>query len=142
MQCFDCVVLRCWTISARYRAEIIMLDNGMAEALVKTIKRDYARVSAKPNAASVLRQLDSWFEHYNTVHPHKALRYRSPHEFRKHIVETTTENAVGAGRRPHESRCPRMRSGHGLSRRRRWRAAPACVSDMSDSLGVKVPCAT
>jgi 4'-phosphopantetheinyl transferase len=102
LQCFDCVVLRCWTISARYRAEIIMLDNGMAEALVKTIKRDYARVSAKPNAASVLRQLDSWFEHYNTVHPHKALRYRSPHEFRKHIVETTTENAVGAGRRPHD----------------------------------------
>ena len=74
----------------------------MAEALVKTIKRDYARVSAKPNAASVLRQLDSWFEHYNTVHPHKALRYRSPHEFRKHIVETTTENAVGAGRRSHD----------------------------------------
>jgi putative transposase len=75
-------------------------SNGMAEAFVKTVKRDYVRVSATPDAASVLRQLDSWFEHYNTVHPHKALRYRSPHEFRKHIVETTTENAVGAGRRP------------------------------------------
>ena len=38
-------------------------SNGMAEAFVKTIKRDYARVSAKPDAASVLRQLDAWFEH-------------------------------------------------------------------------------
>lgn len=77
-------------------------SNGMAEAFVKTIKRDYARVSSKPDAASVLRQLDSWFEHYNTVHPHKALGYRSPHEFRKHIMEKTTGNAVGAGRRPHD----------------------------------------
>lgn len=77
-------------------------SNGMAEAFVKTVKRDYARVSAKPDAASVLRQLDSWFEHYNNVHPHKALRYRSPREFRKQIRKTATEEAVGAGRRPHE----------------------------------------
>jgi len=51
----------------------------------------------------VLRQLDSWFEHYNSVHPHKALGYRSPREFRKEIVEKTTENAVGAVRRSHDS---------------------------------------
>jgi len=76
-------------------------SNGMAEAFVKTIKRDYARVSRRPDAASVLRQLDLWFEHYNTVHPHKALGYRAPREFRKQMVETTTEDAVGAGRRPH-----------------------------------------
>ena len=78
-------------------------SNGMAEAFVKLIKRDYARVSPKPDAASVLRQLDSWFEHYNSVHPHKALGYRSPREFRKEIVEKTTENAVGAVRRSHDS---------------------------------------
>jgi len=77
-------------------------SNGMAEAFVKTLKRDYARVSPRPNAASVLRQLDSWFEHYNTVHPHKALGYRSPREFRKALVAETTENAVGAVRRLHE----------------------------------------
>jgi putative transposase len=77
-------------------------SNGMAEAFVKTFKRDYARISRCPNAASVLRQLDGWFEHYNTVHPHKALGYRSPREFRKQFVEQTTENAVGAVRRPHE----------------------------------------
>jgi putative transposase len=77
-------------------------SNGMAEAFVKLIKRDYARVSAKPDATSVLRQLDSWFEHYNSVHPHKALGYRSPREFRKQIVEKATENAVGAVRRSRE----------------------------------------
>ena len=43
-------------------------SNGMAEVFVETFKRDYARVSAKPDAASVLRQLDSWFGHYNSVH--------------------------------------------------------------------------
>ena len=77
-------------------------SNGMAEAFVKTFKRDYARVSAKPDAASVLRQLDSWFEHYNSVHTHKALGYRSPREFRRELVRETTENAVGAMRRPHD----------------------------------------
>lgn len=75
-------------------------SNGMAEAFVKTFKRDYARVSARPDAASVLRQLDSWFEHYNTVHPHKALGYRSPREFRQLVK--ATEEAVGALRRPYE----------------------------------------
>jgi putative transposase len=77
-------------------------SNGMAEAFVKTFKRDYVRVSAKPDAASVLRQLDSWFEHYNSVHPHKALGYRSPREFRKQLAEKATENAVGAVRRSHD----------------------------------------
>lgn len=56
-------------------------SNGMAEAFVRTMKRDYARVSPMPDAAAVVRLLPIWFEHYNTVHPHKALRYRSPREF-------------------------------------------------------------
>ena len=50
----------------------------MAEAFVRTIKRDYVRVSPRPNAETVMRQLPSWFAHYNEVHPHKALGYRSP----------------------------------------------------------------
>jgi putative transposase len=44
----------------------------MAEAFVKTFKRDYARVRAKPDAASVLRQLDAWFEHYNPASQHPS----------------------------------------------------------------------
>ena len=57
------------------------LFNGMAEAFVRTIKRDYARVSSLPNARVILQLLPKWFEHYNTVHPHRALGYRSPREF-------------------------------------------------------------
>ena len=76
-------------------------SNGMAEAFVKLIKRDYARVNPKPDAASVLRQLDAWFEHYNSVHPHKALGYRAPREFRQLTMKKTTD-AVGPVRRPHD----------------------------------------
>ena len=53
----------------------------MAEAFVRTIKRDYVRVSPRPNAETVMRQLPSWITHYNEVHPRKALGYRSPREF-------------------------------------------------------------
>lgn len=56
-------------------------SNGMAEAFVKTIKRDYVRVSPLPDARTVISQLPGWFEHYNTVHPHRSLGYRSPCEF-------------------------------------------------------------
>ena len=56
-------------------------SNGMAEAFVRTIKRDYARVSSLPNAETVFGLLPGWFEHYNTRHPHRALGYRSPREF-------------------------------------------------------------
>ena len=56
-------------------------SNGMAEAFVRTIKRDYARVTELPDAKTVMQKLPLWFEHYNTVHPHRALGYRSPREF-------------------------------------------------------------
>jgi len=56
-------------------------SNGMAEAFVRTIKRDYARVSSCPDARSVMAALPGWFAHYNQLHPHRALGYRSPREF-------------------------------------------------------------
>jgi len=56
-------------------------SNGMAEAFVRTIKRDYVRVNPRPDAQTVMRQLSAWITHYNEVHPHKALGYRSPREF-------------------------------------------------------------
>jgi putative transposase len=49
-------------------------SNDMAEAFVKTFERDYAKVSPRPDAATALRQLDGWFEHYNTVHPAQGAR--------------------------------------------------------------------
>ena len=47
-------------------------SNGMAEAFVRTIKRDYVRVSPRPDALTVMHQLSAWFAHYNEVHPHAA----------------------------------------------------------------------
>jgi putative transposase len=56
-------------------------SNGMAEAFVRTFKRDYVAFSPKPDAATVIQSLPAWFEHYNALHPHRALGYRSPREF-------------------------------------------------------------
>jgi len=56
-------------------------SNGMAEAFVKTFKRDYVYVHDRPDALTVLTQLHCWFEDYNEVHPHKGLKMRSPREF-------------------------------------------------------------
>jgi|GEM_PF-3288016 len=54
---------------------------GMAEAFVKTFKRDYVAVNPTPDAETVMAQLPFWFEHYNNLHPHSALGYQSLREF-------------------------------------------------------------
>jgi putative transposase len=56
-------------------------SNGMAEAFVKTFKRDYVRINPIPDAAVALALIDTWMEDYNTVHPHSRLGYRSPREY-------------------------------------------------------------
>jgi putative transposase len=56
-------------------------SNGMAEAFVKTFKRDYVRVTPIPDATAALALVDNWMEDYNTVHPHSRLGYRSPREY-------------------------------------------------------------
>ena len=33
------------------------------------------------NRATSIDQLPGWFDHYNEMQPHRALRYRSPREF-------------------------------------------------------------
>jgi putative transposase len=66
-------------------------SNGMAEAFVRTIKRDYARVNQMPDARTVIESLPLRFDHYNAVHPHSALRYQSPREF---IAEHSNREAV------------------------------------------------
>lgn len=67
-------------------------SNGMAEAFVRTIKRDYVRVNPLSDAKTVMRQLPNWFEHYNNAHPHKALKYLSPREF---INSRSTDGVEG-----------------------------------------------
>lgn len=45
---------------------------------MKTFKRDYVSVNPTPDAKTVMAQLPLWFDHYNDLHPHKALGYQSP----------------------------------------------------------------
>ncbi len=56
-------------------------SNGMAEAFVKTFKRDYVYVHDRPDAKTVMAQLQQWFEDYNEYHPHKGLKMKSPRQF-------------------------------------------------------------
>ena len=56
-------------------------SNGMAEAFVRTFKRDYVSVNPIPDAKTVMLALPEWFDHYNELHPHRSLGYRSPREF-------------------------------------------------------------
>ena len=56
-------------------------SNGIAEAFVKTFKRDYVLLHPRSDAATVMAALDSWFEDYNEMHPHRALGMRSPRQF-------------------------------------------------------------
>ena len=58
-------------------------SNGIAEAFVKTFKRDYVRINPLPDAATVLGQIAGWFHDYNENHPHSGLKWKSPREFRK-----------------------------------------------------------
>lgn len=58
-------------------------SNGMAEAFVKTIKRDYVYLNDVSSAREVLNQLPAWFADYNENHPHKGLRMLSPRQFRR-----------------------------------------------------------
>jgi putative transposase len=57
-------------------------NNGMAESFVKTMKREYIAFLSKPEAVTAVRNLAIAFTHYNEHHPHSALKYRLPREFR------------------------------------------------------------
>lgn len=61
-------------------------SNGMAEAFVKTFKRDYVHVNRLDDARVVLDQLPGWIKDYNEVAPHKGLKMKSPREYRKSLA--------------------------------------------------------
>lgn len=61
-------------------------SNGMAEAFVKTFKRDYVYLADLWDAETVLGFLPTWFADYNHHHPHKGLKMMSPKEFRRGLA--------------------------------------------------------
>lgn len=56
-------------------------SNGISEAFVHTLKRDYVQITPLPDATSVLGLIGAWFDDYNDNHPHSGLKMRSPREF-------------------------------------------------------------
>lgn len=56
-------------------------SNGMAEAFVKTFKRDYASLDKLESAIAVMAKLAGWFDDYNENAPHKGLKMMSPRQF-------------------------------------------------------------
>jgi transposase InsO family protein len=58
-------------------------SNGMAEAFVKTFKRDYAYVNNLKDAETVLGSLPGWFSDYNEVAPHRGLKMMAPRQYRE-----------------------------------------------------------
>ena len=58
-------------------------SNGMSEAFVNTLKRDYVECAMLWDAQTVLRQVPDWFEDYNQRAPHSALGMLSPRQYRE-----------------------------------------------------------
>ena len=64
-------------------------SNGMAEAFIKTFKRDYVALHRLDHAQVVLEQLPEWFRDYNENHPHRGLKMMSPKEYRQSLTPLT-----------------------------------------------------
>ena len=57
-------------------------SNGMSEAFVNTLKRDYVSGADRGCAEAILDMLPAWIADYNAVAPHSALGYRAPQQYR------------------------------------------------------------
>jgi putative transposase len=55
----------------------------MAEAFVKTLKRDYVYPNDVSSSRAVLNQLPAWFSDHNEHRPHKGLSVVSPRQLRR-----------------------------------------------------------
>jgi putative transposase len=67
-------------------------SNGMAESFVNTFKRDYVSQMDRSTAATVLAQLPNAFTHFNKVHPHSALKLKSPRMYRRDLARQVQES--------------------------------------------------
>lgn len=66
-------------------------SNGMSEAFVNTLKRDYVSGADRSSAAAALDAIPAWIADYNAVAPHSALGYRAPQQYRaERLVEALT----------------------------------------------------
>ena len=59
-------------------------SNGIAEAFVHTLRRDYLDGADRSSAERILEQIPAWIADYNANAPHSSLGMRSPLEYRRH----------------------------------------------------------
>ena len=71
----------------------------MADAFVKTFKRDYAYLADRWDAKAVSRMLPDWFDDYNENHPHTGLNMLSPGNFANFNPPNAVSGLTGAA--PH-----------------------------------------
>lgn len=62
-------------------------SNGIAEAFVHTLRRDYVDAADRATAERILEQVPGWIADYNANAPHSSLGMRSPLEYRR-LVQT------------------------------------------------------
>ena len=87
--CSDALEIACWN------GEIVQVgfalvpvttparspqSNGMSEAFVNTLRRDYIESAELWSAAQVIAQLPEWLEDYNEQAPHSALGMKPPRQ--------------------------------------------------------------
>jgi putative transposase len=78
---------RCLGLKSCFTAAYSPQSNGMAEAFVGTLKRDYVYTSDCFDADAVLKMLPEWFKDYNEEAPHSGLGMMSPLEYKKQIKQ-------------------------------------------------------
>lgn len=64
-------------------------SNGMSEAFVNTLRRDYIAGADLSTAEVVLDQVPTWFIDYNAVAPHSALGFKAPRQYRAAAMEVS-----------------------------------------------------
>ncbi len=70
-------------------------SNGMSEAFVNTLRRDYIAGADLGSAAALLDQLPAWIADYNAVAPHSALGFRAPQQYRQYRLEQIQVGPTG-----------------------------------------------
>lgn len=70
-------------------------SNGMSEAFVNTLKRDYVSGADRSSAAALLEAIPAWIADYNAVAPHSALGFRSPAQYRAEVLVPALAGLTG-----------------------------------------------
>ena len=61
---------------------------GMAEAFIRTIKREYVRVSPCPDLDTVMHQLSAWINHYTEARFTRTRQSRNFSRDRRFLLDT------------------------------------------------------